>query len=167
MISINIIESIFQEFQISFVRSESHQNWSNGFLEFSCVRKLREIIHNVFLNILWNIFMGQSHLFDHPLMVQKLFSRPSLSWVFSKALSNEIFSISTNMWESFTGEIFFNKFFWINDHFFNLFFSLSWERIASRQQHVSDNTNTPNVNFFVVNLILNDFWSHVKRATKN
>lgn len=65
------------------------------------------------------------------------------------------------MLESFTVKIVLDKFFWVNDHIFNLVFGFTWEWIASGQKHVSDDTDTPNVNFFVVNLVLNNFWSHV------
>jgi hypothetical protein len=96
-------------------------------------------------------------------MIQKLLSRPSLILIFGQSLIDEIFCFITDMLKSWFIEV--NGI--VNNHMFYFLFSFAWEWISSRQKHVSDDSDAPDVYLFVVNLTLNDFWSHVKRTSKN
>lgn len=100
--------------------------------------------------------------FFEPWMLYALFSWQSLFWILSKHFNNQVFSRHWN----FIPNTSFNAELSILNCFDNLHIWISIEWRASRQEHVEDNTDGPDITLFVI-IASKNLWGNVICSSKN
>ena len=96
-------------------------------------------------------------------MIKELLGRVPLVDVLVQGTGDKVLCFVANFVE--------NRFLHINgsraDEMLNLLLGGAWERVSTREKHVGDDSDGPDVYLFVVFLSLNDLWSHVEWTSKH